>query len=134
MKIYLCSRYSRRDELRGVRDVLTAKGFVVTSRWLDTEWEENDGQGSSAAPPEYRREFAIKDMIDVQVCDAIIAFTEPPRSNGRGGRHVEFGMAAAWGKKLIVIGPEENIFHYLPGVFVYRNIEELLIFQEQWKR
>lgn len=116
MKIYLCARYSRRDELRGVRDSLQRAGHEVTARWLDTEWEGGDGRGSSAAPPEYREEFARKDMEDVRAADCLIAFTEVPGSGGRGGRHVEYGMAVAWKKRLIVVGHRENLFHHLPGV------------------
>jgi hypothetical protein len=36
--------------------------------------------------------------------------------SGRGGRHVEFGAAVATGKRLIVVGHRENLFHHLPGV------------------
>ena len=34
----------------------------------------------------------------------------------RGGRHVEFGMAIAAQKRIVVIGPRENIFHWLPMI------------------
>lgn len=39
----------------------------------------------------------------------------------RGGRHVEFGMALALGKRVIVVGPRENVFHLLPEVEVHVN-------------
>ena len=32
--VYLAARYSRNDEMRGVRDVLKALGYMVTSRWI----------------------------------------------------------------------------------------------------
>lgn len=115
MKVYLCSRYSRRDEMRLVRTLLQEAGHEVTSRWLDTDWERTDG-GSSAAPADYRDMYAQIDMDDVRSADAIITFTEAPGVGGRGGRHVEFGMAAAWDKRLFVVGHRENIFHHLPGV------------------
>lgn len=117
MKFFLSARYSRRDELRRVRTELIKRGHTVVSRWLDTEWEHKDDQGSSAAPPAYRAKHALEDFEDVRACDCLVAFTDPPGAGGRrGGRHVEFGLAAAWGKKLIVVGPLENIFHHLPGV------------------
>ena len=48
----------------------------------------------------------------------LIAFSEEPRAGGasRGGRHVEFGLALAWGKGVVVVGPRENVFHTLPQV------------------
>lgn len=113
MNIFLSARYSRRDELRGYRDVLKAAGHKVIARWLDTDWEEkDDGTGSSAAPAEYRAKHAAEDLDDVAMSDCFIAFTEKPRSNTRGGRHVEFGYALAKCSIVFVIGPMENIFHH----------------------
>ena len=39
----------------------------------------------------------------------------------RGGRHAEFGIALALGKRVIVIGPRENVFHALPAVERYES-------------
>lgn len=114
MRIYLCSRYSRRDEMRAVREQLQQRGHEVTSRWLDTDWERKDDSGSSAAPPEWREKYAAIDAVDVLSADCLVAFTEEPRSavGSRGGRHVEFGIALAMNKRLIIVGPRENLFHY----------------------
>ena len=62
--------------------------------------------------------FALDDAADLQDAEVVISFTETPRSTyGTAvvGRHVEFGMALAWGKRLIVIGPRENVFQTMPG-------------------
>jgi hypothetical protein len=46
--------------------------------------------------------------------DAVIIFTEIPNTIlATGGRHVEFGLALAQGKRVIIVGPRENVFHYL---------------------
>jgi hypothetical protein len=46
--------------------------------------------------------------------DAVIIFTEIPNTVlATGGRHVEFGLALAHGKRVFVVGPRENVFHYL---------------------
>ena len=59
----------------------------------------------------------MEDVTDVCSADVVVSFTEPPRSNhSRGGRHVEFGMAHALRKQLVVVGHRENLFHYLPQV------------------
>ncbi len=63
--------------------------------------------------------IAQEDMDDVQAADALIAFTEPRRGEGAGGRHVELGMALAWGKRLLVVGPREHLFHTLPSIEAY---------------
>ena len=132
MLVYLAARYSRRDELRLIRDELQRRGHVVTSRWLDTEWSEKppkERQGldhSSAAPPEYRQRHVIEDVEDVLTAACMISFTEQPRSDGRGGRHVEFGIALATGKRLVVVGPRENLFHYHPRVEHYDDVANML--------
>ena len=53
----------------------------------------------------------------MEAADALIAFTERPRAElTRGGRHVEFGMALAWRKRVLVVGPRETVFHTLGQV------------------
>lgn len=145
MKVYLASRYSRREELLGVRDVVEALGGEVTSRWLNGDHQlANDGtpigeDGASLVEGEelrsgetfsehdrseraaqLRQKFARDDIEDVLAADVVIAFTEEPRTtNSRGGRHVELGIALGAGKRIIVVGPRENIFCWLPEVEHY---------------
>jgi hypothetical protein len=130
MKVYLAARYSRRLELCVCRAEFARMGIEVTSRWLDGnhQLDDNgvpigehgealveDGHGAEAA--ELRAKFALDDYQDVLAADVLIAFTEPPRSDkGRGGRHVEFGIALGAGRQIVVIGPRENIFTWLPTV------------------
>lgn len=117
MKVYLAARYSRRDELNGYRAELESRGFAVTSRWLDgTHQLGGDGLSIQAADSE-RERFASEDLEDVLRADLVISFTEEPRkTNGRGGRHVEFGAAYVAKKRCLVVGPRENVFHHLPKV------------------
>ena len=69
------------------------------------------------------RERAEMDRDDVLRADALVLFTEEgERSNG--GRHVEFGLALATGKSIIVVGPKEHLFHRLPEVRVVASREE----------
>lgn len=111
-KIYLASRYSRRLEMTKYRDELREHGFIITARWVDGQHEAYDNVEA------VRQTFAIEDMEDVKAADWVISFTEEPRTPGtmRGGRHVETGMGLAWGKRSVVIGWRENVFHYLPEV------------------
>lgn len=126
MKIYLASRYSRREELCGYRAELEAIGHTVTSRWLNGAHqiaddgtplgEEREKQFEDMADPRgaaLRQSFLQENMADVESADLLIAFTEEPRVGGgrsRGGRHVELGLALAWGKQIFVVGPRENLF------------------------
>jgi hypothetical protein len=117
-KIYLAARYSRNDEMRGVRDVLTAIGYEVTSRWID----QHDGALEASytpaklnADPEECAILGQHDIDDLTAADTVISFTSPD-GGGKGGRHVEHGIALGLGKRLIVCGPRENIFHTLPQI------------------
>src|SRR6202011_2152538 len=86
MRISLAARSGRRDQMREIRDQLVRSGHEVVSRWIGTTYEEKDATGSSAAPAEYRQAHAVENLADVVACDCLIAFAEPPHSNGRGGR------------------------------------------------
>jgi hypothetical protein len=137
VRIYLAARYSRREELCQYRAELEELGHAITSRWLNGSHQidkhvtpigdhgeklvEGDSGESSAQVDALRAHFATEDCADVASAGVVISFTEPPRSalGNRGGRHVEFGMAIALHKRLIVIGHRENLFHYLPQVEFY---------------
>lgn len=120
MKIYLASRFGRRDELREISGSIRRLGHTVTSSWLE---QIEDAIDSPDSPY-----LAALDLREVQKSDVFVAFTEHPGTPGaeRGGRHVEFGSAAAFGKALIICGPVEHIFHRLPSVVRVGNARELL--------
>jgi hypothetical protein len=114
MKCYLAARYSRRQEIQVYAAALRGEGHEVTSRWLDGVHEAVDG--------DMRRwgEFAQDDLDDIAACDTLLSFTETGLYP-RGSRHVEFGVALAAAKKLVVIGPVENVFMALPHVLQFNS-------------
>ena len=145
-KVYLAARYSRREELCGYRARLQAAGFVVTSRWLNGSHQINaagtpigeDGaalieEGDDERAAALRREFVQEDVADVFAADALIAFTEVPRSStSRGGRHVELGIAMGRGIHVIVVGPRENLFHWYPGIPAFGSFGAALRCLQWW--
>lgn len=109
MKVYLASQFCRQNELKEYRDELKDIGIEVISSWIDEEQSDSD-----VAMFQY---YARADKEDIKECDIFILFTGPPyygskEQIARGGRHHEAGFAEAIGKKLLSIGPLENIFHY----------------------
>lgn len=127
MKIYLASRYSRREEMVAASTQLRALGHVITSRWILGDHQIDDAGLSLEAAEEERTRFAMEDAADLIEADCVISFTEAPRStSSRGGRHVEFGMALGLKKHCIVIGPRENVFHCLPQVAIFESFEKFL--------
>ena len=153
MKIYLASRYSRREELCGYREQLQSAGHQVDAVWLNGHHQisdtgvpigehgealvegtgvghignEGDNGSLSSKAARLRSKFAAEDFRDVLMCDLLIAFTEPPRSNSsRGGRHVELGIALGMMKRVWVVGHRENIFCWLEYVRFFETFESCL--------
>lgn len=125
MKIYLASRYSRRDEMTVRAFELYGLGHQVTSRWINGDHQISDEGLSAEAKAEERTRFAMEDWEDLTAADMCISFTEAPRgTNSRGGRHVEFGGALAAGKTCVIVGHRENVFHCLPNVKFFENWED----------
>lgn len=116
MRIYIAGAYSRRVELLVHSGLLKYDGHEITSRWLTGVYEGREWTDAA---------IADDDIKDVYVSDCVLSFTEDATSkHKRGGRHVEFGMALAWGKRLVLVGPRENVFHHQSRVEQYSTFEE----------
>lgn len=137
---YFAGRYSRNAELRTYRDELQAKvpGARVTSRWVDQhggEVEASYTPETLAADPEGCWKYGQADLEDLANAEAIISFTGDG-GGGKGGRHVEHGVAIAYVDngpwlatgdfRLVVVGPREHIFHCHPATEVYPTWREFL--------
>jgi len=107
--VYLSARFGRKAELTGYIEELREHGINVTSRWLTTP--------TPTLNDEAWRWLAVTDKEDVHGADALVIFAEKEQGGG-GGRHVEFGMALALDKLVIVVGEIENLFQRLPEVRV----------------
>lgn len=116
MKVYLASRYRRREELAKYREQLGTAGIGCTSWWLDGE--ENKDAAS-------REMYARRDMHDIDDADVVVLFTENGPTE-RGGRHFEAGYGFAKGKKVFVVPYRENIFLELPEVLAFPTWEACL--------
>lgn len=127
MKFYIAARFSRRPECNALAHQLQALGHTITSRWVRPDSDHVVPTGLSARVADAERErFAREDYEDVLACDAMVSLMEEPRSNTRGGRHVEFGMAVALGKDMFIIGPRETVFHHMPTVRHHQSVEGFL--------
>lgn len=135
-KVYIAARFSRRPECNELARKLQTLGYEITSRWVKPDCDHVLPTGlSQQASDEKRCQFAQEDFEDVKACDTIISLTEEPRSNTRGGRHVEFGMGVALEKRLVVIGPQETVFHHLPDILVFHTTDhfiEHLVDHKEW--
>lgn len=132
MRIYLAARYEQHEEMRGVRDVLTALGHEVTSRWISgTEKADGTAFTPGELDSDYAASIARHDIEDVTRSDTLICFNDG--TPGRGGRHVELGIAIALGRcgrvpmRIIICGPREHVFHALPEIEHYPDWPRLVM-------
>jgi hypothetical protein len=126
VKIYLAARYGRHLELQGYAKALTDLGHVITSRWI---WGRHQVPDDGLDPLENAasEQFAKEDWIDLSAADLCLSFTEPMRTPSRGGRHVEFGIALAWMRRVWIVGPREHVFHCLEGVKRFETFEDIRV-------
>lgn len=113
MRVYLAAPFAMQPQMRLVREALNKHGITVTSRWLDVS-----ADGHNVLTIEERRDWAMKDLADVDAADYLVAYNPTSWHNrGQGGRHVELGYAIARGKCIIYVGEErENLFHWHPAI------------------
>ena len=125
MKVYIASFFADKDRVAARAKDLQAMGIECTMRWpFETAPHSCTIKDF---PDEYFRETAVFDLEDIDSSDVMILMVptdtqmadQPLRSMVRGGRHFEsgymYGLARSGRKKLIVLGPRENVFHFLDG-------------------
>ena|SRR5690348_4680388 len=120
MKVYLASRFSRKEEMAKKVEELHDLNIEVTSRWL---FENAPGNAKLKDYDDaYLLNTATVDIEDIEKADTFVLFSESPdEAFVRGGRHWETGYAYARNKRIIIVGPKENIFHYFPECTVVDN-------------
>lgn len=127
MKIYLAARYGRREEMQCMASLLLAMGHEVTSRWLCGDHQAADNEVDCPEPAKACH-FALDDYFDIDQAQLVISFTESIRTPSRGGRHVEFGLGLAMGKRMWIVGPREHVFHCLAKVIHFTTLEKMLAY------
>jgi hypothetical protein len=136
MRFYLAARFIRLDEMNEYAKDLRSLGHTVDCRWLQGLHQLHpaaekidlwDGKNKVQEVPMDAQPFALDDVEDISKSEALIAFTEKPYAEkGSGGRHVEFGIALALHKPIIIIGHRENVFHTLPKVIQFQTWPEFI--------
>lgn len=126
-KIYLAARYSRHPEMQSYAAQLGELGHTIVSRWILGDHDlRAKGESDSF---QWMQVWANEDLDDLSRSQLAIFFTEGenPPGRARGGRHVEYGYAMAHAKRILVVGPRENVFHYLlPENRVFATFDDCL--------
>ncbi len=140
MRIYVAGAYALRDQLRAVAAQLTTDGHVITSTWLQGTHPITAGTVAAGLDHgiAYITSSSAEDLAGIRSSDVLLLFTgnamremEPGIDEARlhtGGRHVETGYALALGKRIVVVGEPENIFHRLVDVMPdFETARELML-------
>lgn len=116
----------------GLAGRLQAAGHTVTSSWL---YETAEGEGLAgpavALPDEAVAEHAQTDMDEIRRSEVLVGVTaewcELETGGHTGGRHVELGYAMGLGRRVIVLGEPENVFHRARRVVRCGSVTEVLV-------
>lgn len=119
MKIYLASNYITHPEMRSLALILVSMGHAVTSEWINGTDTDDWAQ--------YWAQYAQRDLRDIDVADTVIFFSGNPKGcRKRGAKHVEFGYALGLFKRIFIVGKRQNVFHHLPGISRFTDIDALI--------
>ena|SRR6266496_13608 len=122
--VYLSASIRAQPVMRRYRDILQDEfGWKVQARWIDVQ--ESSPMGVKEVQEDRVRAaiYAVTDMADILTSGTVIIFTRWPSTSG--GRHTELGLALAFGKRIILVGPRENVFQALPDE-QFRNWADFL--------
>lgn len=111
LNVYIAAPFQMQEEIRnGIAKQLEERNVNITSRWLTVEPIEKTSDEAHS--------WALKDLYDVDQCDALLAWNPPDwRLKGSGGRHVELGYALAKDKGIVIVGDRSSIFHHLYRIY-----------------
>ena len=120
-KVYLAAPYTERPEQLVIASAFIDAGHVVTSSWV---FGGEEGKT--------RAEIAYSDAKDVRDADWLVLRTfHRGTMNTGGGRHFEFGLAYALGKRCVIVGGLEHVFCHLQDVKQVSTYDEALLYIAQ---
>ncbi len=126
MMVYVAARFSKRERVRGVYDLLLAAGHKISCDWTIHERTIN-GDGASGGT-QRAVDQAGEDLDGVGACTAFILLAEPAMR----GALVELGAALALHKLVYVVDAAyDNIFYYHPGIIHCDSVEEAIAMLSQ---
>lgn len=109
VRIYLAARYREKNRMKQFQKELIERGHTVTSTWMNETYAPDVKMEDLSE--DQMRYFANRDLDEIEESDVVFLFTVAPTTEiVRGGSIFEAGYAMGKGKKLLVIGPAQNIF------------------------
>ena len=114
MKIYLAGHYSRKEEIKRASLDLKYVGIPVVSTWYFERIRP--GVSMCELSETFLCHAARRDKAELRRATHFVLFSVGPDTCfTRGGHCWENGYAYALGLRVVIVGPRQHIFHYLPG-------------------
>ena len=125
LSVYLASHYSRKEEIRAAVKDCESLGIKLTSTWHK---ERRSPTGSMKDDSEtFLRVTAKRDFRELKSASCLVLFSlDGDTLFTRGGHCVELGMALSLRKRIVLVGPRQNVFCYLPGIKKFKTWEKAL--------
>ena len=114
MRIYLAHNFAARDWLKTVViPFFENNGHEVVSKWVTDDRHLDPG---------WKTESAVQDLVDIELCGALVFFTKQFGEIPGEGKYVELGYAIRAGKIVIVVGEGRCVFY---NICTIRHAEDL---------
>ena len=132
-RLFIAGPWADREQVQVVGRTLTEAGYIITSRWLS---EHTDIPDDTPDREELLLKQAMDDIEDVANADGFV-YCNFRMSEGKA---TELGLALAWGKPILLIGPRTcngpgtgNIYLKMPFAQV-DNVDEAVVYLNEQLR
>jgi hypothetical protein len=138
--VYFAAPFNKILTMRDYRWQIQKHDWEVTSGWINNEPGTKATGTTELTPPDFGAPQGEWDMYWATVSEAIkaatdnmsdlfhartiILFTKYPSTSG--GYHTELGLALATSKRVIIIGPRQNVFQALPSIEQHDTFDAFL--------
>ncbi len=114
LKVYIAAPWVKGGAANKLKKTLAAKGYFITSGWLQRAKKDLDQSYDYNHDPAYKKAEccieAERDIQDVERSEVMVVLN----SCKSEGKVVEQGLALAKGIPIVIFGPKTNIFQNLP--------------------
>lgn len=124
VKVYIGSRLSMANKAESLARTLRGAEHDVVSTWHTERGLDR------VLSPQERAAVALRDYTELMSADCFVDLV--PDDGPQGGQCVEFGMAVAWQKVVVVVGTRNHIFHYLGTVGHVNHADDVPEALEEW--
>jgi len=115
-RYFLSGCFQQHQQIQSYAEQLeqAIRGARVVSTWHsqpDIAAEDALTPAELTLHPDQGQGYAAQDLEELDQAQVLVLFSG---FGGQGGRHVEYGYALAKGKRLVLVGPRDNVFSCLP--------------------